>query len=937
MKLSSKKFLSILLSLCMLFGLFSTMAFADGENTASITVGVTYGDGQPLAGAVFILKNTETDTAYEATSTSEGTVTFSNLPAGTYELTQISAPAGYNRDLTTTIFLVNYSAEYIVQTVNPDGTTSRYEGALAYHNTIDNSNTPQPKTINVTAVKEWDTSKEVELPESVTVRLLANSQLMTGNEYAVKLNDSNEWSHTWVNLPSADESGSPISYSISEDEIENFAPTFSEPLVDENGNIELAVTNTFIAGAETEPTAATLVIKKVDQDNNPLAGATFHLTESGLTEPSYVAVSGEDGLVTFTDVAAGYYILSEHSAPEGYAPTEETYSFNINEDGQISGFAANLPNGILYNNTQPWTITNTLIAGDEDEDRTTTITVQKVWENVPEGTTLPESVTVYLVNNTTKIDGTEVTLTANNNWTYTWNNLPVNDTNGDEIIYDLFEVAIDGYSSEVIGPTGTDGGGIQFIVTNTYNAGNEEENRTTNIVVQKVWENVPEGTTLPESVTVYLVNDTTKIDGTEVTLTANNNWTYTWNNLPVNDTNGDEIIYDLFEVAIDGYSSEVTGPTGTDTGGIQFIVTNTYNAGNEPDPEPESIDITVEKVWNVPANTLLPNQIELKLYANGVEVPDSTMILQGINNSWNGIWEDVPTTDNNGRKITYTVSETAIEGYTTTISGPVETDTGIQFTVTNSLKTNPTPENISVTVEKVWKNVPEGTTLPASITLNLFANGEKLQSVPLTAEDSWTYTWTVPAVDESGASINYTVTEDDLLNYRPDIAAITDSVTGNITVTVTNTFIAGDETEPIYTVTVNNGDGDGDYNEGVTVTIKADPAAEGYEFDKWVVDTANAALVDETSEETTFTMPPEDVTVTATYKEKTSNPNPNPNPNPPTDPNKPTHPDIVINPPAEKDSPDTGDNTHILIGAAVLALGACAVLGLGISKKRKSR
>ena len=71
-----------------------------------------------------------------------------------------------------------------------------------------------------------------------------------------------------------------------------------------------------------------------------------------------------------------------------------------------------------------------------------------------------------------------------------------------------------------------------------------------------------------------------------------------------------------------------------------------------------------------------------------------------------------------------------------------------------------------------------------------------------------------------------------------------------------------------YGITVENGYSD--YEEcvvGTKVTITADEAPEGYEFDYWYVDSENAALADAYSETTTFTMPDSEVTVTANYRQ----------------------------------------------------------------------
>lgn len=75
-----------------------------------------------------------------------------------------------------------------------------------------------------------------------------------------------------------------------------------------------------------------------------------------------------------------------------------------------------------------------------------------------------------------------------------------------------------------------------------------------------------------------------------------------------------------------------------------------------------------------------------------------------------------------------------------------------------------------------------------------------------------------------------------------------------------------------YEVTVKNGTVDKSvFNEGDTVTITARVAPEGKVFDKWEVNVGSVKLADPTAASTTFTMPGENVKVTATYKSIESN------------------------------------------------------------------
>ena len=59
--------------------------------------------------------------------------------------------------------------------------------------------------------------------------------------------------------------------------------------------------------------------------------------------------------------------------------------------------------------------------------------------------------------------------------------------------------------------------------------------------------------------------------------------------------------------------------------------------------------------------------------------------------------------------------------------------------------------------------------------------------------------------------------------------------------------------------------------QGVKVTITANEPETGYKFDRWTTDSSDVSFLNATSQETTFTMPNHDVTVTATYVKATYN------------------------------------------------------------------
>ena len=94
---------------------------------------------------------------------------------------------------------------------------------------------------------------------------------------------------------------------------------------------------------------------------------------------------------------------------------------------------------------------------------------------------------------------------------------------------------------------------------------------------------------------------------------------------------------------------------------------------------------------------------------------------------------------------------------------------------------------------------------------------------------------------------------------NPESLNTTFTMPGN-DVTVTATY-----KDVKYTVTVNKGTGSDSYTAGATVTIKADAPPAGKIFDKWNI--TGVTLSYPTDSETTFTMPGNNVTVTATYKD----------------------------------------------------------------------
>ncbi|MGN1388144.1 MAG: Cna B-type domain-containing protein, partial [Bulleidia sp.] len=346
-----------------------------------------------------------------------------------------------------------------------------------------------------------------------------------------------------------------------------------------------------------------------------------------------------------------------------------------------------------------------------------TISGTKTWDdsNNQDGKR-PESITVKLLAGEEKV--AEKTVTAADNWEYKFTDLPVYN-NGNRIIYSIAEGAVDNYSTVIKG----------YNITNSYTP---EE---TSLTVLKRWEDGEnQDGKRPKAVTVQLYADNAAyLD--PITLTESTGWLYTWTGLPMYKDNGTRIKYSVMEISKlpDGYTSAVSGSA--EDG---YVITNSYT--------PETVTVSGTKTWDDSNNQdgKRPESITVRLLANGNEVRSTTV---DSSTSWTYSFSDLPKYED-GREITYTVTEDSIDGYSTEISG---------FSITNIY----TPSEISLTVTKVWDDHDnQDGKRPDRIQVQLYADGAASgDPVTLTSQMNWTYTWDNLAEMSEGKAITYTVGE----------------------------------------------------------------------------------------------------------------------------------------------------------------------------------
>lgn len=267
-------------------------------------------------------------------------------------------------------------------------------------------------------------------------------------------------------------------------------------------------------GSSSEANKATLTIYKIGDNDyaNLLNDVQFdlyryELQEDGTTydwEQTDITAEGEIGeggqhFITGGDGPEGAIILNfleeedgggsyyntiyklvEYSTIEGYAldPTPRYYVWG--KDGMSADQTAAEMDDVLGKAGVLWEKVTFIPYGGSmtdtisNEPTTTEITVTKTWqgaEGTPLEEDLPDSVEVTLYQQTAEGEPVQysdpVTLTAENNWTYTWEQLP-KEVDGQAVTYTVVETPITGWEASYDygeGATGITEGTIQIINT----------------------------------------------------------------------------------------------------------------------------------------------------------------------------------------------------------------------------------------------------------------------------------------------------------------------------------------------------------------------------------------------------------------------------------------------------------------------------------------
>lgn len=387
---------------------------------------------------------------------------------------------------------------------------------------------------------------------------------------------------------------------------------------------------------------------------------------------------------------------------------EIKYTFAEKENGNYTGKAEIQSGRIVFTNTK---------AVEKK-----TISIKKVWDDDNNRDKVrPREITVQLLGNgkvVQEYDG----LGESDGWSYTFN--PVNRfKDGKEVEYTVREKDTpQGYTASYAKD------GNNWTITNSHTP------EKTEVSVNKVWNDSENQDGIrPDSVKAELYANDKKVQ--EFTLDSNDGWTKTFSNLNKNE-NGKAIQYEIREVSeVKGYTSAVSNK------GNVWMITNTHKTSKT--------SVSGAKTWNDDENRdgIRPDSVTVRLYANNKEIAHKSVNAQS---GWKYEFTDLDEFKA-GQKIIYTVSEDAVEGYTTSYD---------KFNLFNTHDIN----KLSVSVRKAWDdNENQDGIRPESVTVRLYKNGTATdKTLTLSDKNGWQASFTDLFEKENGVNIDYTVQEENV-------------------------------------------------------------------------------------------------------------------------------------------------------------------------------
>lgn len=639
----------------------------------------------------FALKKTDGSVVQTVTNDVDGNFAFDELTydenqVGTHKYT-ISEVEGTETGVTydKTVREVEVKVEKISAT-ELKATVSKEAKDLVFTNKY------TPAKMQIPVKKIWDDAdnQDGKRPTKITVKLLADGQ---DTDKTLELSEANGWAGNFTDLD-ADKGGAPIDYKVVE--VSSVAGYTTE--ISGDAKTGFTITNKY-----TPETIDIKATKNWDDANNQDGKRPKYITVNLLADGEKVASkevkAAADGTwsTVFTKLPkfkAGKVIK--------YSLTEEVVSEYTSEINDFNITNKYTPKMIDYQVTKTWNDNN-----NQDGKR-------------------PDHITVHLMKTvggvTTEVEKYDIKVAeadpANGNvWKHTFTNLPKYEA-GQEIVYSVKEDAVAGYETSIKGQE----------ITNTH------EPETIVISGKKVWEdaNNQDGKRTA-TVKVQILKGKEIVD--EIETSEEKGWAFESKPLPKYE-NGQEIKYDVKEVAVESYEKPIVEKSQDG----KYTITNKRT--------PEKVNLTGQKTWNDANNqdNIRPTEIKVRLLADGKDT--GKMATASAATGWKYSFEGLDRYKD-GKEIVYSVKEVKVPGgYTSEPNGM-------------NLTNNHIPATTSVSGQKTWDDDNDKDGLrPKEIQVRLLANGKDTGKVVTAGEATgWKYSFEKLAKYEAGKEITYTVEE----------------------------------------------------------------------------------------------------------------------------------------------------------------------------------
>ena len=566
-------------------------------------------------------------------------------------------------------------------------------------------------------------------PDTINLRVFANNTELDPKSYSVDWTKENDkWYGHITNLPKYI-NGEVATYTVKEVLVDGYEPTYNtleitNTYVDTEAITFTKVWNDFNNKYDTRPDSIVLTLTETNTDvskdytfSDVVIYSSSNSWDCAITNlPKHVKVDGK--YVEANYVIKEKPVIGYNSSVDGKVVTNDlkTTSITVNKtwvnDKDYTNYRPESIFVDLYSDgkfidtyeikkSEDWSLTiNDLpelnVKGDkvkytikEHEINNYTATINdltvsnefefvslygtKVWsnDNDAKANVRPESIEIQLYGNNEPVNNYKVEWNYefnDNEWNFEINNLPKYDVDGNIIIYTIKEIdSIYAYS--ITYDFDRKDGNFYVTITNSY------ETPITEFTGEKTWvndEKYPEAR--PDSIDVVLYangklaseDEYFKDVITKKTVTAETNWSYTFDNLPELYKDGTVINYTVKEDSIPlGYKGESYG---------QSII-NVFTM--------DKVNVIGTKTWLYDNEGIRPD-ITLKLYADGKEL-SNTPIWTKNGNVWTYQFRDLDKFEYykengkvNRREIVYTVEEIVPDMYKVSYDGFNITNTRIQ-------------------------------------------------------------------------------------------------------------------------------------------------------------------------------------------------------------------------------------------------------------------